>query len=94
VQDEEELNKKISDLVDIAIRIFVGNPEKTEGTEENSADGYIGKNPSKEKPDIYYENNGTSVRKVLSTEFDEIIKSGGKYSGFGAEELKKEVKEE
>ena len=89
-EDETELNKKIRDLVDVAIQIFVGNPEGTEATQETKTDGYIGTNPSIAKPDVYYEENGKSVRKVLSTEFDEIIKSGGKYGGFKAEETIKE----
>jgi len=89
-EDEIELNKKISDLVDIAIRIFVGNPDKAETEVDMKPDGYIGTNPSIMKPDVYYEENGKSIRKVLSTEFDEIIKSGGKYGGFKAEETIKE----
>lgn len=94
VEDEEDLNKKIRDLVDIAIKILVGNPDGAKESEETDTDAYISKTPNKEKPSIYYEDNGMSVRKVLSTEFDEILKSGGKYSGFGAEESKKAVKEE
>lgn len=93
-EDETELNKKISDLVDIAVRIFVGNPDKAETEVDIKSDGYVGMNPSVLKPNVYYEVNGASVRKVLSTEFDEIIKSGGKYGGFKVEEIIKENKEE
>ena len=88
VEDEKELNQKISDLVDIAIRIFVGNPDKAETEVDMKPDGYIGMNPSVIKPDVYYEANGQSIRKVLSTEFDAIVKSGGKYEGFKVEESK------
>jgi hypothetical protein len=89
-EDENELNKKIRDLVDIAIKIFVGNPEGKEESQEAKPDGYVGANPSIAKPDVYYEENGKSIRKVLSTEFDEIFKSDGKYGGFKTDEIVKE----
>ena len=88
-EDENELNKKIRDLVDIAIKIFVGNPEGKE-TDNTNVDMYVGANPSIAKPDVYYEENGKSIRKVLSTEFDEIFKSDGKYGGFKTDEIVKE----
>jgi hypothetical protein len=94
IEDEKDLNKKISDLVDIAIRLLAGSPEGTGESQSATPDGYVGANPSIEKPDVHYEVNGASVRKVLSTEFDEIIKSGGQYSGFKIESPTEQKKEE
>lgn len=88
MEDEDEANKKISDLVDIAIRVFVGNPDKTEEAEGETQSGYIGKEPSINNPVVASQEGDKSVKKVLSTSFDKILESGGKYEGFAVEEVK------
>ncbi len=89
IEDEKENNKKISDIVDIAVRLFAVSPE---GDNIGGQEGYIGIEPSVEKPDISYRDNNANVRKVLSTEFDKIIASEGKYKGFDVDTKEKEEK--
>ena len=100
IEDEKETNNKIRDLVDIAVRMFVGSPKK-EGEEEVpqiSQEVTVGQEPNQAKPDVNYIVQGArgeqiGIRKIMSTEFDKILNSGGKYKGFGVEEVKKEKKE-
>jgi len=91
--DEREANKKISDLVDFALRIFVGQPGGEGENPNPSQEASVGQEPSTRRPDIHYTITGghgeaIGVRKVMSTEFDKIIESGGQYKGFETEEKK------
>ena len=88
LEDEIEADKKIRDLVDIGIKMFVGSPEKKDKVSE---DGFVGQEPTTTHPDINYVVKGThgeetGIRKIMSTEFDRILKSGGKYQGFECKE--------
>lgn len=89
-EDEKELNEKIRDLVDIAVKIFVGSPkpkEEGEATEFPTVEGYVGQEPTRANPDVSFKvGDNVSIRKVMSTEFDKIVASGGKYEGFKVEE--------
>jgi hypothetical protein len=91
IEDEKEVNEKIKDLVDVAVKIFVGNPkpeEAGEGTGLPTVEGYVGQEPTKANPDISFKVGDVSMRKVMSTEFDKIVQSGGKYEGFKTEDVK------
>ena len=89
IEDEKETNEKIRTLVDIAIRMFCGSPDKEKGSEKvySVTEGYVGQEPTMKNPDVSYTIQGThgeqiGIRKIMSTEFDKIIESGGKYQGF------------
>ena len=88
IEDEKETREKIRDIVDIGIKMFVGSPEKKDKVSE---DGFVGQEPTTTHPDINYVVKGThgeetGIRKIMSTEFDRILKSGGKYQGFEGKE--------
>ena len=95
IEDEKETNDKIKNLVDLAVRIFVGPPKEKGESEPESLikNGYVGQEPTKDNPDIKFNAGGHQIRKVMSTEFDKILQSGGKYKGFGAEVIKKDKKD-
>ena len=88
IEDEKENNEKIKNIIDLGIRLFAGSPEQenTAGTVPTQQ-AQIGEEPTMNKPDISYTiptaNGGDiSVRRIVSTEFDKIFESGGKYKGF------------
>lgn len=92
LEDEKETNEKIKTIIDIAIKIFVGSPEKDK-PKTPTREGYVGQEPNKENPDVSYTVHGThgeqiEIHKIMSTEFDKIVASGGKYKGFEVEENK------
>ena len=90
IEDDKETNQRIRDLVDLGIKVFCGSPEKKEGEQPGPAQGYVGQDPDTNNPDIKYTINdahggGIEIHKVMSTEFDKIVESGGKYRGFKSE---------
>lgn len=92
IEDEIEQNKKIRDLADLAVKLFVGSPEGGEENKDDFVGGTDGNNPSQQNPVVQYTSGDTNIKKVRSTAFDEIVKSGGKYQGFIVEEDKKDIK--
>ena len=92
LEDDKETNEKIRNIIDIAVKILVGNPEpKKDG--KLSKEGFVGQEPTNDNPDINYTVHGThgeaiEIHKIMSTEYDRIIASGGKYKGFEVEGVK------
>ena len=89
IEDEKETNKRIRDLVDLGIKVFCGSPEEKEKGDETPGPTQvqIGQDPDTRNPDIKYtvpdaHGGGIEIHKVMSTEFDKIVESGGKYQGF------------
>jgi hypothetical protein len=93
IEDEIETNKKINTLVDIAARLLVGAPQGEAEGKTPQEEGYVGQEPNKNHPDVHYTVEGghgeqIGIHKVMSTEFDKILESGGKYQGTKVEPIK------
>jgi len=91
LEDEKELNEKIKTIIDIAIKVLVGNPEP-KNPKSPVKEGYVGQEPTIDNPNVSYTVHGghgeqIEIHKIMSTEFDRIVESGGKYKGFGVEEI-------
>jgi hypothetical protein len=76
MEDEKDVNLKTRDIVGLGVKLFAGTPAPGEDT---------GRSVGESAPLDYMENG---VRYIRSSEYDKIIQSGGKYQGFGAEEVK------